>query len=200
MAAIRCSDEASDEQGFVRHPEQGDDGDHHHDVAEEGHPALLDERTKTACHGRRAGDRAGFHATLRAGAGGFGHAGKLGVADLNARGHRGDAGGRDCGCRCDGGAERRHFRRHSVRADEKTRRGGTRDRRRAARPRRRAHQRAAGVVRGRRRAGLGERIDLRRLAAADRLRWLCGISRRRDRGRRRRSSRHSAGHGGIRGA
>ena len=38
-------------------------------------------------------------------------------------------------------------------------------------------QQAAGLVRGRRRAGLGQRLDLRRLARADRLRRLRDFSR-----------------------
>ena len=79
-----------------------------------------------------------------------------------------------------------------VRADEEAERRGAGHRRRHARPRRRADQRAAGVVRRRRGAGLGQRADLRRLAAADRLRRLRDLSRRRDRGRRRRRRRHSA--------
>ena len=57
---------------------------------------------------------------------------------------------------------------------------------------------AAGMVRRRRRAGLRQRPDLRRLAGADRLRRLRDLSRRRDRGRRRRRRRHPAGAGGIR--
>ena len=53
--------------------------------------------------------------------------------------------------------------------------------------------RPAGLVRGRRRAGLGRGPDLRRLAGADRLRRRGDLPRRRDRRRRRRRGRHPAG-------
>src|SRR6516164_4588141 len=42
-------------------------GYHHHDTAEEGHPALLDERADAAAKKRTAG-RPRLHAALRAGA------------------------------------------------------------------------------------------------------------------------------------
>ena len=63
---------------------------------------------------------------------------------------------------------------------------GAGHRRRGARPGRRAGHRAAGVVPGRGGAALGGRPDLRRLAAADRLRRRGRVPQRRGRGRRRR--------------
>ena len=147
---------------------------------------------------RRAPHRAGVHVALRAGARGSGDAGKLGQSDFDPCRNRGNAGRRDRGGRRHGRTERRHIRRHPLRAHEEAKRRGAGHRWRAARPRRRADERAAGLVRRRRGAGLGQRLDLRRLAAADRLRRLRDLSRRRDRGRRRRRRRHSAGHGGIR--
>ncbi len=79
-----------------------------------------------------------FTLALRAGARRSGDAGKLGQPDLDPRRDRGDAGGRDRGRRRHGRAERRHLRRHSVRADEKAKCRGAGHRRRPARPRRRA--------------------------------------------------------------
>ena len=99
-----------------------------------------------------------------------------------------------------GVAERRHIRRYPLRAHEKAKRCRAGHRRRRARPRRRADERAAGVVRRRCGAGVRQRFDLRRLAAADRLRRLRDISRRCHRGRRRWCGRDPAGDGGIRRA
>ena len=87
---------------------------------------------------RRAPRRPGLHVALRAGARGFGDAGKLGQSDLDPRRDRGHAGRRHCGRRRHGRAERRHIRRHPLRAHEKAQCHGAGHRRRDARPRRRA--------------------------------------------------------------
>ena len=104
----------------------------------------------------------------------LGDTGKLGQSDFDPCRNRRDAGRRDRRRRCHGRTERGHFRRHPLRAHEEAKRHGAGDRRRPARPHRRAGERAAGLVRRGRGAGLGQRIDLRRLAAADRLRG-CAI-------------------------
>ena len=55
LAAQRAElGEADDERRAVRHSAQGDDRDDHHHAAEEGHPALLDERSKAARAAGRA--------------------------------------------------------------------------------------------------------------------------------------------------
>ena len=116
--------------------------------------------------GPAAPGRAGLHAALRAGARGSRHAGILVVADLDPRRDRGDAGGLHRRRRRHGRHRRRHLRRHPLRAHGQARRRGADHRRRGARRRRRARHRPAGLVPGRRRAALGRRPDLRRLAAS----------------------------------
>ena len=124
--------------------------------------------------GPAAHRRAGLHAALRAGARGPRDAGQLGLADIHPRGDRGDAGRLHRGRRCDGRDRCRHLRRHPLRPHGQARRGGAGDRRRGARPRRRARHRPASLVPGRRGAAVGRRASpssagrSRSLAAASR--------------------------------
>ncbi|CAA9217721.1 MAG: Demethylmenaquinone methyltransferase-like protein, partial [uncultured Acetobacteraceae bacterium] len=170
----------------------------HHAAAQEGPAERLDARPP-ALHRvrpRQAAGRAGLHASLRAGAGGPGHARELVLAALDARRHRGHAGRLHRGRRRDGSGGRRHLRRHPLRpADEARRFGAGHGRRGARRGGRRRHGHA-GLEPGRRGAAFRRRPHLRRLAGAGGLRRRRRVPGRRGRGGRRRRGVHPRGAGG----
>ena len=162
-------------------------------AAQEGHPPLLDERADAARSGRQRLVGPAF--TLR-----FVPARedlatpeswakpistRAAIEEMPEGLHRGR--------RCHGRHHGRHFRRHPHHAHDAAKRGRAGHRRRGARQGRRACLQAAGLVRGRRGAGLRQRPHLRGLAGADRLRRLRDLSRRRHRLRRRRRGGDPAG-------
>ena len=191
---LNAIDPAAARRGDAARAAGRDDRDAHDGAAQEGPAQRLDSRRAAARRTpARASRRPRLHAALRSGARRPGDAGIVGVADLDPGRDRGDAGRRDRRRRRDGHERRRHLRRHPVRADAEARRRRARQRWRRSRPRRRSRHRPAGLVPGRRGAGVGERPDLRRLAGADRLRRRRRDAERRRRRRRRWRGRHSGG-------
>ncbi len=168
---------------------------HHHDAAEEGHPPLLDGRARcrSACSGKRVvgpaftlrfvpvredlATPASWSKPISTRARDRGHAGRL------RRGRRRH--GRDRAPGIFGDILCMRMVKRGVTALITD--GVMRDKHGVL------GDRLAGLVRGRRRAGLGQSAHLRRLERADRLRRLRDFSRRHHRGRRRRRGGDPAG-------
>ncbi|CAA9279763.1 MAG: Demethylmenaquinone methyltransferase-like protein, partial [uncultured Craurococcus sp.] len=178
-----------------RHPRQaGADHHrhHHHGLAEAGPPQHLAAR-HAALHPGGQGEascRPRLHPPLRPRPRGPGDARELVLAEIDARRHRGDAGGLHRRRRCDGRHRCRHLRRHPLRPADEARRHRAGDGWRCARRRRRHRHRPAGLLLRRRRAALRRRPHLRQLGGAGGLRRRRRLPGRRDRRRRRRRRLH----------